>query len=73
MIRVCPVKKLHVLIRPVLLETSKCMALRSWVLFYLTCPLYKTDSGYINMNIGFYPKSLRPYLRISCYINDHAC
>ena len=32
----------------------------------------ETDSGYKNKNIGYYPKSLRPFLRILCVINDYA-
>ena len=29
-----------------------------------------TDSVYKNKKIGFYPKSLRPFLRILCVVND---
>ena len=35
----------------------------------------ETDSGYKNQNIGFYPKSLRPFLPILCVVDDsiYAC
>ena len=35
----------------------------------------KMDSGHKNKNIGFYPKSLRPFLRILCVVDDsiYAC
>ena len=32
----------------------------------------ETDSGYKNKNIGFYPKSLRLFLRIVCDVNNYA-
>ena len=31
----------------------------------------ETDSGYKNKNIGSYPKSLRPFLRILCVVDDY--
>ena len=31
-----------------------------------------TDSGYKNRNISFHPKSLRPFLRILCVVDDYA-
>ena len=33
------------------------------------------NSGYKSKNIGFYPKSLRPFLRILCVLDDsmYAC
>ena len=34
--------------------------------------IYATDSGYKNKNISFYPKSLRPFLRILCVVDDYA-
>ena len=37
--------------------------------------IYSKDSGYKNTNIGFYPKSLRPFLRILNVVDDsmYAC
>ena len=34
--------------------------------------IYATDSGYKNKNIRFYPKSLRPFLRILCDVDNYA-
>ena len=53
--------------------TSKCMALRSWAMF-----VHRTleiDSGQKSKKIGFYPKSLRLFLRILCVVEDsiHVC
>ena len=31
---------------------------------------YEMDSGHKNKKIGFYPKSLRPFLRILCVVDD---
>jgi len=45
--------------------TSKSVALRNWVTLEI-------DSRYKNKNIGFYPKSLRPFLGILCVADDYA-
>ena len=38
-------------------------------------PYWYIDSGYKNKKIGFYPKSLRLFLRILCVVEDsiHVC
>ena len=48
------------------LYTSKCVALRNRATLEM-------DSECKNKNIGFYPKYLRPFLRIVCVIDDYAC
>ena len=33
---------------------------------------FEMDLAYENKNIGLYPKSVRPFLRILCVVNDYA-
>ena len=43
-----------------------------YICTYIYIYIYATVSGYTNKNISFYPKSLRPFLKILCVVDDYA-
>ena len=54
-------------------EAEQCFNRPGWSTLGRAGSTLEIDSGYENKNIGFYPKSLRPFLRILCVVHDYAC